>query len=95
MRRVTHAVTRNAVDPSGSILDGVDPGSASDGAGSGFNVPAILWLSFGLAVGLYLTLGGMRLWRITTALAIGLVGAFCGKWGCCSEVLIVEPTSYL
>lgn len=80
IHRVTYPVIRDAVDPSGSVMDGVNLGLASDGAGTGFDVPAILWISFGLAVGLYLTLGGMRLWRITTALAIGLVAAFCGKW---------------
>ena len=80
MRRAAFAVARDATDASGTIVDGVNEGSASDGAGSGFDIPAILWLSFGLVVGLYLTLGGMRLWRITTALAIGLVFAFCGKW---------------
>lgn len=56
---------------------GVDPGSVSDGGGSGFDIPAVLWLSFGLSVGLFLTLGGMRLWRVTTAMAIGLVFSFC------------------
>jgi len=71
-------------DVSGTVVNGadqsrIDQGSASDGAGVGFDIPAVLWLSFGLAVGLYLTLGGMRLWRLTTALAIGIVFAFGGK----------------
>ena len=57
----------------------MDSGSASDGAGSGFDIPMVLWLSFGLAVGFFLTLGGIRLWRITTAFAIGLVVALCGQ----------------
>ena len=69
---------------SGSPVNGmgqsrVNSGSASDGAGSGFDVPMVLWLSFGPAVGLFLTLGGMRLWRATKALAIGLGIALCGQ----------------
>ena len=84
--RVVHTMARDIVvnEASGTVVntaDGsnVDQGSASDGAGSGFDIPAVLWLSFGLAVGLYLTLGGMRLWRMTTGFAIGLVLALCGQ----------------
>jgi hypothetical protein len=86
IHRIVHAVARDIVvnEVSGVVVDSedqrrIDQGSASDGAGSGFDVPAVLWLSFGLAVGSYLTLGGMRLWRMTTAFAIGLVFAICGQ----------------
>ena len=86
VRRITYAVIRDIVvdEAAGTVVNSmdqsrIDQGSASDGAGSGFNVPAVLWLSFGLAVGLYLTLGGMRLWRMTTAFAVGLVFALCGR----------------
>ena len=85
VHRITDAVIRDVVvdETSGTVVDSkdqrrIDQGSASDGAGSGFNVPAVLWISFGLAVGLYLTVGGMRLWRMTTAFALGIVSAFCG-----------------
>ena len=57
----------------------VDIGSAPDGAGTGYDLSALLRLTFELAVGLYLTSAGMRWWRITTGLAIGLVFAFCGQ----------------
>jgi len=86
VRRAIHAVTRGVVV--GEVSRAVagregqrraDQGSASDGVGSDFDVPAVLRLSFGLVVGLYLTLGGMRMWRVTTGLAIGLVFAFCGQ----------------
>ena len=86
IHRVVRAVTRELVvdEDAGTVVDTntqrrIDQGSASDGAGSGFNIPAVLWLSFGLAVGLYLTLGGMRLWRMTTAIAIGLILTICGQ----------------
>ena len=68
----------------------IDQGPASDGSGSGFDVPAVLWLSFGLVVGLYLTLGGMRLWRMTTALAIGLFFAICGELSLSAGSLLIE-----
>lgn len=80
VRRAIDAPTQvlAADNSSGTAVNGmgqstINSGFASDGAGSGFNVPMVLWLSFGLAIGLFFTLGGMRLWRITTALAIGLV----------------------
>ena len=86
MHRITHAVTRDIIvdEAAGTVVNSADQstigqGPASDGAGSGFDIPAILWLSFGLAVGLYLTVGGMRLWRMTTAFAIGMVFALCGR----------------
>ena len=85
IHRIIHVETRNVIvdDSSGTVVNSgdqsrVDQGSASDGAGSGFDVPAVLWLSFGLAVGLYLTFCGMRLWRMTTAFAVGLVFVLCG-----------------
>lgn len=74
-----HPGTR-AVEDSGNAVNSVNQsgtGTATDGAGSGFDIPAILWISFGLVVGSFLTFGGMRLWRMTTAFAIGLVFALC------------------
>lgn len=86
IRRVIRVPTQGLVayDLSDTTANGtdqttVDPGSASDGAGSGFDVPMALWLSFGLTVGLFLALGGMRLWRVTTAFAIGLTFALLGQ----------------
>jgi len=57
----------------------VDLGSVSDGAGTSFDPAAIIRFAFELAVGLYLTFGGMRWWRITTGLAIGMAFAFGGQ----------------
>lgn len=47
-------------------------GSASDGSGSGFNLPAILWIVFTFTIGLSLAAVGVRGWRATTAVALGL-----------------------
>jgi len=51
----------------------VPQGSASDGGGYGFDVPAIIWLVWSFAVGAPLTLAGIRLSRATTGAAIGIV----------------------
>jgi len=72
----------------------IGAGPASDGAGSGFDAPMVLWLSFALTVGPFLALGGMRLWRITTALAIGLVFALC-VWVVIVNVVNAEGLSDL
>jgi len=86
VHRAIHVVARGVVvdEATRAVTDRegqgtVDPGPASDGEGSGFDAPAVVRLTFELAVGLYLTLGGMRWWRITIGLAIGLVFAFCGQ----------------
>lgn len=51
----------------------VPQGSASDGGGYGFDVPAIIWLAWSFAVGTPLMLAGIRLSRATTGAAIGIV----------------------
>ena len=53
-------------------------GSGSDGSGSDFSLPAILWLAFAFAVGAPLALAGIRLWRVTTGMGVGLAVALCG-----------------
>lgn len=85
VHRAIHAVARDVImDEASRAVAGregqgkVDLGSPS-GAESGFDIPGVVRFAFELAVGLYLTLGGMRWWRITTGLAIGLVLAFCGQ----------------
>ena len=84
--RAIHVVARGVVvDEASRVVAGregqgkVDLGSAPDGPGAGFDPPAVIRLTFELAVGSYLTLGGMRWWRVTTGLAIGLVFAFLGQ----------------
>ncbi|EKM53362.1 uncharacterized protein PHACADRAFT_125005 [Phanerochaete carnosa HHB-10118-sp] len=46
-------------------------GSATDGAGVDFSVPAIVWLVWAFAVGIPLMLAGFRLGRLTTGAATG------------------------
>jgi hypothetical protein len=57
----------------------IPQGLATDGSGSGFSLPAILWIAFSFTVGVPLMLAGFRGWRLTTGAAIGLsVAVACG-----------------
>ncbi|OSC97298.1 hypothetical protein PYCCODRAFT_1377379 [Trametes coccinea BRFM310] len=58
------------IDP--STNQEIQQGSATDGGGIDFSVPAIIWLAFVFAVGVPLALAGIRLWRATTGAGIGL-----------------------
>ncbi|KAL1744849.1 hypothetical protein HDZ31DRAFT_73994 [Schizophyllum fasciatum] len=53
----------------------VAQGSASDGSGSGRDVPAIIWIGATLAVGPPLLIAGIRGWRLTTGAGIGVSAA--------------------
>jgi hypothetical protein len=55
----------------------IPQGSASDGGGAGFDVPAILWIGSCFFVGTPLAVAGVRGWRLTTGAAIGLSTAVC------------------
>ena len=64
------------VNPSTSQT--IAQGSGSDGAGTDFSLPAILWLAFTFAAGVPLALAGIRLWRVTTGISVGLAVAVLG-----------------
>ena len=79
VRRAQYAIVQ------GEVIDtqtrtSVPQGPATDGSGSGFDVPAILWFVFAFVVGSPLALCGIRGWRFTTGAAVGLAGALAG--GC-------------
>ncbi|KAH9935231.1 uncharacterized protein BXZ73DRAFT_45633 [Epithele typhae] len=65
------------INPSSSSI--VAQGAGTDGSGQDFNLPAILWLGFAFAAGAPLALAGIRLWRVTTGLGVGL-GVALGAW---------------
>lgn len=44
----------------------------TDGGGQGFSLPAILWLLFCALVGLPLVAAGVRGWKVTSGVGIGL-----------------------
>ncbi|EPT00405.1 hypothetical protein FOMPIDRAFT_1049725 [Fomitopsis schrenkii] len=50
----------------------VAQGAATDGGGSGYNAPAVLWIIYCFLLGVPLVIGGLMLPRITTGVAIGL-----------------------
>nr|GAT49083.1 predicted protein [Mycena chlorophos] len=50
----------------------VAQGAATDGSGSGFDLPALIWIGFSLLIGGFMAIAGIRGWRITTGAAIGL-----------------------
>lgn len=58
-------------------LSGVDPTqSFSDGGGTGFNAPAIVWIVFASLLGFPLAFAGVRGWRITSGIGLGLTLSF-------------------
>lgn len=50
---------------------------ATDGSGSSFDPPALIWIGFGLFFGLPMACAGIRGWRLTTGTGIGLAAAVC------------------
>lgn len=55
----------------------IPQGLASDGSGDDFSSPALIWLVFCFVVGIPMALAGIRGWRLTTGVGIGLAGAVC------------------
>ncbi|KAI5122195.1 hypothetical protein M0805_002684 [Coniferiporia weirii] len=69
--------TLKVLDP--ITTDEIPQGSASDGAGSGMNLPAILWMACAFVFGVPLAIAGVRLGRSTSGVGIGLALAV-GVW---------------
>lgn len=44
----------------------------TDGGGQGFSIPAILWIVFCALIGLPLVIIGVRGWKVTSGVGIGL-----------------------
>ncbi|KAH7907346.1 hypothetical protein BJ138DRAFT_1160371 [Hygrophoropsis aurantiaca] len=55
----------------------IPQGSDSDGSGSGFSLPAILWIACCFVFGVPLMLAGIRGWRFTTGAALAIAAALC------------------
>lgn len=53
---------------------------ASDGSGTDFDAPAIIWLAWSFAVGVPLALAGIKLWRLTTGASLGIAAAVLGMF---------------
>ena len=55
----------------------VPQGPATDGGGTDFSVAALLWISFCFAVGAPMSVAGIRGWRVTIGVGLGLSAAVC------------------
>lgn len=55
----------------------IPQGSATDGGGTGFSPAEMIWVAFCFLVGIPMTLAGIRGWRFTTGVGIGLSAAVC------------------
>ncbi|KAG8812947.1 hypothetical protein FRC18_002735 [Serendipita sp. 400] len=70
--RQLDSTTLNNGLPTGSVPLSDPQAAFSDGGGSGHNVPALLWIVFVAVVGLPLAAAGVRGWRITSGIGLGL-----------------------
>ncbi|KAJ7610885.1 hypothetical protein FB45DRAFT_844305 [Roridomyces roridus] len=61
----------------GSSGSPIEQGPATDGSGTNFNAPAAIWLIFCLTIGIPMALAGIRGWRLTTGVGIGLASSVC------------------
>lgn len=52
-------------------------GPATDGSGTNFSIPALIWLAFCLLLGIPMTIAGIRGWRFTIGVGIGLPATVC------------------
>ena len=82
-KRTTPIVVSSQVDGNTTVLNpstnqAIPQGSGTDGGGTGFSLTAILWLIFVFVIGIPLALAGVRLWRFTTGMAVGLALTVCG-----------------
>ncbi|KAF7350964.1 SET domain-containing protein [Mycena sanguinolenta] len=66
--------TVQVFDGSGNL---VTQGAATDGSGSNFDFPALIWIGFSLIIGLPMSFAGIRGWRLTTGVGIGVASAVC------------------
>ncbi|KAI0692845.1 hypothetical protein C8T65DRAFT_71134 [Cerioporus squamosus] len=81
-KRVTPVVITSETGDNSSVIDPttnqpIAQGVATDGGGSDFSLPAIIWLAFVFVTGIPLALAGFRLYRLTTGLGIGLGLTLC------------------
>ncbi|KAJ7188895.1 hypothetical protein C8R46DRAFT_1056101 [Mycena filopes] len=66
--------TIQVLDSSGGIIL---QGPATDGSGSNYDLPALIWIGFSLGLGIPMAVAGIRGWRLTTGVGIGVATAVC------------------
>ena len=58
----------------------VAQGPATDAGGVGHDAPALIWVSFSFVIGLPMAFAGIRGWRLTTGVGVGLAGTVACKF---------------
>ncbi|KAJ7125289.1 hypothetical protein C8R44DRAFT_782789 [Mycena epipterygia] len=66
--------TIEVFDPNGALIK---QGPATDGSGANFDPPALIWIGFSLVLGIPMMCAGIRGWRLSTGMGIGLASAVC------------------
>ncbi|KAJ3777025.1 hypothetical protein FB446DRAFT_223968 [Lentinula raphanica] len=74
---ISHSLNGSVIIIDPSTQQEIPQGPGTDGSGSGFSPPAIVWIVFLLVIGAPLTVAGIRGWRCTTGVAIGLAAIVC------------------
>ena len=77
---VSPNINANNTIPTPSVLP------PTDGGGQGFSIPAILWIVFCALVGLPLVTAGVRGWKLTSGVGIGLSLAILCQYPCSRSV---------
>ena len=58
----------------------IPQGPATDAGGQNYNGPAILWIIFSFVIGPPMAFAGIRGWRLTTGVGLGLAATVCCKY---------------
>ncbi|KAJ4493817.1 hypothetical protein C8J55DRAFT_555227 [Lentinula edodes] len=74
---ISHAANGSVIILNPSTQQTIPQGPGTDGSGSGFSLPAIVWIVFLLTIGAPLAMAGIRGWRCTTGVAVGLAVIVC------------------
>lgn len=85
-KRVTPIVVTSQSGDNTSVINPatnqpIAQGPGTDGGGTDFSLTAIIWLAFVFVAGVPLALAGVRLYRVTTGLGVGIALTLAGE--CC------------
>jgi hypothetical protein len=74
---ISHSLNGSIIVVDPSTQQAIPQGPGTDGGGSNFSLPAVIWIILLLALGAPLAVAGIRGWRATTGVAIGLGTMVC------------------
>ena len=83
-KRVTPIVVTSQSGDNTSVINPatnqpIAQGPGTDGGGTDFSLTAIIWLAFVFVAGVPLALAGVRLYRVTTGLGVGIALTLAGE----------------